>query len=133
MPSRTAPTRFLTGAWRWDVPRRDVPVAASASSASVRTLEGPAPKRPSEGLMSAGIWISATNRSVVPHGHGRAPCPSDETPAPAYGPHRAAGSAQLDRQVVQVVLGDDRLVPQLGGRDGELQLREPLVQRGQCH
>src|SRR5690606_90241 len=50
----------FTGAWRWEVPSRDVPVAARASSASVRTLEGPAPKRPSAGLMSAGIWISAT-------------------------------------------------------------------------
>lgn len=69
-PSRTSPTRFLTGAWRWDVPRREVPVAASASSASVRTLEGPAPKRPSAGLMSAGIWMSATGRSVVPRWHG---------------------------------------------------------------
>ncbi len=40
-PVRTSPTRFFTGAWRWDVPIRDVPVAARASSASVRTLEGP--------------------------------------------------------------------------------------------
>ena len=69
-PSRTSPTRFLTGAWRWEVPRREVPVAASASSASVRTLEGPAPKRPSAGLMSAGIWMSATRRSVVPRWRG---------------------------------------------------------------
>lgn len=59
-PSRTVPTKFLTGAWRWEVPSRELPVAASASSASVRTLEGPAPNRPSAGLMSAGIWISAT-------------------------------------------------------------------------
>lgn len=59
-PSRTLPTRFFTGASAVDVPSRELPVAARASSASVRTLEGPAPKRPSAGLMSAGIWISAT-------------------------------------------------------------------------
>lgn len=44
---------------------RDAPVAARASSASVRTLEGPAPKRPSAGLMSEGIRISATNGRVA--------------------------------------------------------------------
>lgn len=59
-PSRTLPTRFFTGGWRWEVPSRELPVAASALSASVRTLEGPEPNRPSAGLMSAGIWISAT-------------------------------------------------------------------------
>ena len=58
-PSRTRPTRFFTGAWRWEVPSSDAPVAASASSASARTLEGPAPKRPSAGLRSAGMVIAS--------------------------------------------------------------------------
>src|SRR3954447_4713793 len=55
IPSRTRPTRFLTGACRWDVPSREVPVAASACSASGRTLDGPEPKRPSRGLRCSGI------------------------------------------------------------------------------
>src|SRR3954470_3913561 len=85
MPSRTLPTRFLTGAWRWEVPRREVPVAARASSASVRTLEGPAPKRPSAGLMSAGIWMSATKGGLTVGQTGVDPCPSDETRSPSRG------------------------------------------------
>src|SRR4051812_21633524 len=55
IPSRTRPTRFLTGACRWDVPSREGPVAASACSASGRTLDGPEPKRPSRGLRCSGI------------------------------------------------------------------------------
>ena len=41
---------------------REVPVAASASSAEVGTLDGPAPKRPSAGLIDAGISISVMAR-----------------------------------------------------------------------
>ncbi len=58
-PSRTRPTRLRTGAWRWDVPINDEPVAASASRWLVWILEGPAPKRPSAGLRSAGIEIAS--------------------------------------------------------------------------
>src|SRR3712207_743458 len=54
-PSRTEPTRFLTGACRWEVPRMFLDAADSASICSWRTLEGPAPNRPSRGRRSAGI------------------------------------------------------------------------------
>src|SRR4051812_42219037 len=61
MPSRTRPTRFLTGGCRCDVPSREVPVSASARSASTRTLEGPAPKRPAAGLRWSGmVMVSVT-------------------------------------------------------------------------
>ena len=39
--------RRFTGAWRWEVPSQSRPAAASASTASGRTLDGPQPKRPS--------------------------------------------------------------------------------------
>src|ERR1051325_3269591 len=115
MPSRTLPTRFFTGAWRCEVPSRDVPVAASASSASVRTLEGPAPNRPSAGLMSAGIWISATSRGVSLRRNRTETCPFDETGSPArglVGMHQLLADlrGQADRQGEQVVLGHHRLV-----------------------
>src|SRR3954471_1787497 len=140
MPSRTLPTRFLTGAWRWEVPRRDVPVAARASSASVRTLEGPAPKRPSAGLMSAGIWISATSGSVSPRRNGTETRPFDETTAPARGQRVSYDDLrpvhdelrrstaiygelrrQPDRQLVDVVLRHHRLVAQLRRRDRQVE------------
>src|SRR3954465_5445979 len=106
MPSRTLPTRFLTGAWRWEVPRREVPVAASASSASVRTLEGPAPKRPSAGLMSAGIWISATSGAyrvpvAVPGAR-----PPDETRGGGGRVDIVTASGEVERTLRANVRGD---------------------------
>ena len=41
----------------WLVPMYDVPVAARAARASVRTLDGPEPNRPSAGSRSGGIVI----------------------------------------------------------------------------
>src|SRR5271156_1620180 len=55
-PERTRPTRFLTGAWRCDVPNNAAAVVVSACNCSGRTFDGPDPNRPSRGLMSAGIW-----------------------------------------------------------------------------
>ena len=40
-PARTAPTRFLTGAWRWEVPSSAVPLAARCCTDWGRTLAGP--------------------------------------------------------------------------------------------
>src|SRR5699024_727186 len=59
-PSCTLPTSFLTGGWRCDVPMSVVPVLASASSASERTLDGPEPKRPSPGCNSVGICMTSS-------------------------------------------------------------------------
>ena len=42
------------------------PAAASAATASGRTLEGPQPKRPSAGSRSAGILISGSGGVTVP-------------------------------------------------------------------
>ena len=58
MPSRTRPTSACTGFWRWLVPSRVGAAAASASTASWRTLDGPEPKRPSAGSRSAGMRMS---------------------------------------------------------------------------
>ena len=57
-PSRTACTTFLTGFWRWDVPRIDVPLFASAAKEAGRIFDGPQPKRPSEGFRLSGILMS---------------------------------------------------------------------------
>src|SRR5512132_1453112 len=54
MPSRTAPTRFFTGAWRCEVPSTVVAREARYSTCSGRTLDGPEPNRPSLGNSSAG-------------------------------------------------------------------------------
>ena len=51
-PLRTSPTRFLTGAWRCDVPSTVREAAATASICSARTFDGPQPKRPSAGSSS---------------------------------------------------------------------------------
>lgn len=59
-PARTRATRFFTGFCRWEVPITFAPASARAASCSGRTFEGPQPKRPSAGLMSAGITMSAT-------------------------------------------------------------------------
>src|SRR5947207_8921326 len=53
-PDRTRPTTDRTAGWRWLVPRYDVPVAASAATASGRTFDGPQPNRPSDGSKPAG-------------------------------------------------------------------------------
>src|ERR671932_1805958 len=56
-PSRTRRTRSFTGFCRCDVPSTVVAMEARYSTCSARTLLGPEPKRPSEGLRSAGIVI----------------------------------------------------------------------------
>ncbi len=66
-PSRTCRTRFLTGAWRCEVPIRSCR-AANRASASGRTFDGPQPKRPSAGLRWAGICtvvsVTVTTRAL---------------------------------------------------------------------
>src|SRR5215217_3355350 len=59
-PLRTRPTTSRTGACRWEVPISESPVAASESRWLVWIFEGPAPKRPSAGLRSAGIVRTAS-------------------------------------------------------------------------
>ena len=51
-PSRTSPTTFLTAGWRWEVPMTSCAPLTTASICAWRTLEGPQPKRPSEGMRS---------------------------------------------------------------------------------
>ncbi len=64
-PARTAPTRSFTGAWRWLVPRI-VPFApAKAATCSGRTLDGPQPKRPSDGSRSPGIEMLVGSVAVL--------------------------------------------------------------------
>src|SRR3954463_15828767 len=58
MPLRSRLTMNRTVAWRWLVPRNSPASAASASTASGRTLDGPHPKRPSDGSRSAGMRMS---------------------------------------------------------------------------
>src|SRR5690606_17965172 len=55
------------------------PDAASAASCSVRTFEGPQPKRPSAGLMSAGITMSATSTRLLTCADCLGPGPDSET------------------------------------------------------
>src|SRR5262249_17799402 len=76
--------------WRWDVPIRLAPAPASAASCSGRTLEGPQPKRPSAGLMSAGITMSATRPSVLSGRGGQAQSPHVEMCAPLDGTDRSS-------------------------------------------
>ena len=66
-PSRTRPTVSRTGACRWEVPISEVPVAASASRAPAGIFEGPAPNRPSAGLMSSGstMWVTVPILSAM--------------------------------------------------------------------
>ncbi len=56
-PARTAPTNDFTGFCRCEVPSNDDPEAARAASACGRIFDGPAPKRPSDGRIDAGIVI----------------------------------------------------------------------------
>ena len=49
------PTTNRTAGWRWLVPRKSRPAAASAATASGRTFDGPLPKRPSAGSRPAGM------------------------------------------------------------------------------
>src|SRR5699024_11360419 len=51
-PSRTSPTTFLTARWRAEVPMTSCAPLTTASIGAWRTLEGPQPKRPSEGMRS---------------------------------------------------------------------------------
>src|SRR6266511_3143471 len=59
-PRRSRATCSRTGFWRCEVPRYVVDTRDSASTAAGRTLLGPQPKRPSAGLISSGIRMSAT-------------------------------------------------------------------------
>src|ERR687886_1895447 len=56
-PSRIRRTRSFTGFCRCDVPSTVVAMEDRYSTCSGRTLLGPEPKRPSEGLRPAGIVI----------------------------------------------------------------------------
>src|SRR5919199_4901687 len=56
-PSRIRRTRSFTGVCRCDVPSTVVAIEDRYATCSGRTLLGPEPKRPSEGLRSAGIVI----------------------------------------------------------------------------
>ncbi len=64
-PSRTRCTRSLTGFCRCEVPSTVVAMDARYSTCSGRTLLGPEPKRPSEGLSSFGIVIAGVCVAVV--------------------------------------------------------------------
>src|SRR5262249_47725936 len=64
-PARMRATRLFTGACRCDVPRKDVPTCASASTASAGTLDGPQPKRPSAGSRSGGIRMCTGGGDVT--------------------------------------------------------------------
>src|SRR6516162_646657 len=61
MPARTRPTCALTVFCRWLVPRYVVATEAKASTCAGRTLDGPDPKRPSEGRSSEGILMSGVS------------------------------------------------------------------------
>src|SRR6476469_6579232 len=60
-----------TGAWRWLVPRYSPASAARAATASGRTLDGPHPNRPSDGLRSSGIAMSGRGAAMTCHYRGR--------------------------------------------------------------
>ena len=90
-----------TGAWRWRRAEESCRAAASAATASGRTLEGPQPNRPSAGSRSAGIVISGVG------GGAHRPCPADDRRArPRRIPWRASrpasGSPDRERTVRRV-------------------------------
>src|SRR5690242_2606339 len=64
MPARTRPTTERTPGRRWLVPRYVGAAAASASTASWRTFDGPEQNRPSRGSSSVGMRTSPGSRAA---------------------------------------------------------------------
>src|SRR3954453_14230618 len=106
-PSRTRRTRSFTGFCRCEVPRTVVAMEDRYSTCSGRTLLGPEPKRPSEGLRPAGTviagavlvgvvavltWVPSVGRWGTSGSRRRCPDrPSLSHPAGRPSPDRARG------------------------------------------